>query len=339
VAALSRGAATVAAATAAVLSGGGSALADPGAPATPEGVRAQVQALYAQAEVAGQRYDGAIEQETELQQRATLLQQHIATEQQHVNDVTAGMGALATAQYRQGGGMDPLMELMFSSDPAQYLERATTLDQADSSEAAVLTSLEGEERQLTQDRAEALDELSRLEQVRAAIAGSKAEVQHRLSHAQALLSTLTPEQRNQLDQDDNDAAEQAAQAAGVALPGDQGPASSGAAAALAAARSEIGKPYVYGATGPSAFDCSGLMYWSWRHAGVALPRTSQGQAYAGRRVAVSDARPGDLVIYYGDMHHVGMYAGNGMVIHAPYPGARVRYERMADMPVAAVVRV
>jgi cell wall-associated NlpC family hydrolase len=322
VAALSRGAATFAAATAAVLSGGGSALADPGAPATPEGVRAQVQALYAQAEVAGQRYDGAIEQETELQQRATLLQQHIATEQQHVNDVTAGMGALATAQYRQGGGMDPLMELMFSSDPAQYLERATTLDQADSSEAAVLTSLEGEERQLTQDRAEALDELSRLEQVRA-----------------ALLSTLTPEQRNQLDQDDNDAAEQAAQAAGVALPGDQGPASSGAAAALAAARSEIGKPYVYGATGPSAFDCSGLMYWSWRHAGVALPRTSQGQAYAGRRVAVSDARPGDLVIYYGDMHHVGMYAGNGMVIHAPYPGARVRYERMADMPVAAVVRV
>ena len=338
-AALSRTAATIAAATAAVLAGGGSALAEPGVPTTPEAVKAQVDALYAQAEVAGQTYDGAVEQETALQQRANLLQQRIATEQQHVNDVTAGMGALATAQYRQGGGMDPLMQLMFSADPADYLERATTLDQLDSSEATVLGTLREEERQLNQDRAEALDALSRLEQVRQAIAGSKAEVQHRLSHAQALLATLTTAQRSQLDEADDSAAALAAQAAGAALPAGQGPASPAAAAALAAARSEIGKPYVYGATGPGAFDCSGLMYWSWRHAGVSLPRTSQGQAFAGRRIAESQARPGDLVIYYGDMHHVGMYAGNGMVIHAPYPGARVRYERMSNMPVAAVVRV
>ncbi|MBC3842018.1 C40 family peptidase [Streptacidiphilus sp. 4-A2] len=81
------------------------------------------------------------------------------------------------------------------------------------------------------------------------------------------------------------------------------------------------------------------MYWAWRHAGVSLPRTSQEQAFAGRRIPLSDARPGDLVIYFGDMHHVGMYAGNGMVIHAPYPGARVRYERATDMPIAEVVRI
>ncbi len=80
------------------------------------------------------------------------------------------------------------------------------------------------------------------------------------------------------------------------------------------------------------------MYWSWRQAGVSLPRTSQEQANAGQRISLSEARPGDLVIFYRDAHHVGMYAGGGVVVHAPYPGARVRYESVSHMPVSAVVR-
>ncbi|WP_370150986.1 NlpC/P60 family protein [Streptacidiphilus sp. EB129] len=301
-------------------------------------VQQQVDALYAQAEVAGQRYDGAREQERALLRRAVLLQQHIAEEQQQVNTLAATVGSLASAEYRQGGGMDPLMQLMFNADPQDYLERATHADQADASAALSLQDLRGIQRRLTQDRAEALTQLSALELLQQTIAGSKAEAQRRLGAAQALLGSLNDQQRATIQQAESDAAGAAAQAAGEALPPDQGPASDRAAAALAAARGELGKPYVYGATGPGAFDCSGLMYWSWHHAGVSLPRTSQGQAYAGQRIPLSRARPGDLVIYYGDMHHVGMYAGNGMVIHAPYPGARVRYERVDDMPVAAVVR-
>jgi cell wall-associated NlpC family hydrolase len=343
VAVLSRSAATVAAATAAVLAAGGSALADPGpagaggAPVTTGDVQQQVDALYAKAEVAGQQVDGAREQERTLQRRATLLQQHIAEEQQQVNTLAETMGSLATAEYRDGGGLDPLMQLMFNADPQSYLERATTAGQADASAAMDLLDLQSQRRQLTQDRAEALSELTRLEQLRQTITGSKAEVQRRLGHAQALLGSLSDQQRASIQQAENAAASAAAQAAGIALPPDQGPASGRAAAALSAARSALGKPYVYGATGPGAFDCSGLMFWSWRHAGVSLPRTSQGQAFAGQRLPLSQARPGDLVIFFGDMHHVGMYAGNGMVIHAPYPGARVRYERVGDMPVAAVV--
>ena len=117
------------------------------------------------------------------------------------------------------------------------------------------------------------------------------------------------------------------------------PASERGAAALAAAVRMIGSPYVYGSTGPRAFDCSGLMYYSWRQAGVSLPRTSQAQAYAGQRISLSEARPGDLVIFYRDMHHVGMYAGGGVMVHAPYPGARVRYESVNSMPVSGVVRL
>ncbi|QMU68519.1 hypothetical protein GXP74_10015 [Streptacidiphilus sp. P02-A3a] len=336
---LTRTAASLVTVTAAVLSGGGSALADPATPATPGEVQQRVDALYGQAEAAGQRYDGAVEQQHSLQRDISLLQQRIAAEQQRVNNLDQGMGALAEAQYRQGGGMDPLVQLVFSADPQRYLEQATTMAEADGALATVLGSIEADQRQLARDKARTVAQLARLDAVRQVVAGSKAEVQHRIGRAQALLAGLSGTQRDQLAQAADSAASLAAQAAAAVLPPDQGPADSRAAAALDAARSMLGRPYVYGAAGPSAFDCSGLMYWSWRHAGVVLPRTSQGQAFAGQRIPLSEARPGDLVIYYGDMHHVGMYAGNGMVIHAPYPGARVRYERATDMPVVEVVRV
>ena len=87
-----------------------------------------------------------------------------------------------------------------------------------------------------------------------------------------------------------------------------------------AARAAIGKPYIWGANGPSGFDCSGLMQWSYARAGVGLPRTSQEQRYAGHQVPLSEAKPGDLVAYRHDASHIAMYVGNGQVVHAPYPG-------------------
>ena len=345
-AALTRTAATVAAATAAVLAGSGSALADPApgakAPATADDVRQQVQSLYARAEVAGQRYDGAKEREQALLRTSALLQQRVAAEQQHINTMEAAMGELASAQYRQGGGMDPLVRLLFNAHPDQYLEQASDADQLDAATAQSLHQVQAEQRQLAQDRTEAVRQLAQLEGLRKSIVGSKAQVQHQLGHAKALLAGLSAPQRTALEKQEAQADGISAQAAALAdslLPVGQGPASARAVLALAAARSALGRPYVYGATGPGAFDCSGLMYWSWQHAGVSLPRTSQGQMYAGRSIPLSQARPGDLVIYYSDHHHVGMYAGHGMVIHAPYPGARVRYEPVNSMPVAGVVRV
>jgi cell wall-associated NlpC family hydrolase len=80
------------------------------------------------------------------------------------------------------------------------------------------------------------------------------------------------------------------------------------------------------------------MVYAYRQAGVALPRTSQEQMNAGRHVPLDEIRPGDLVIYRADASHVAMYVGGGMVIHAPYPGARVRYDPIGMMPVTAVTR-
>ena len=119
------------------------------------------------------------------------------------------------------------------------------------------------------------------------------------------------------------------------------PTGSYTARAIEAVKSKLGAPYVYGAAGPSQFDCSGLMQWAYRQAGVSIPRTSQSQAGAGTNVGtnIANAKPGDLVIYYGDRHHVGMYVGGGQVIHAPHTGAVVRYVSATAMPISAIVRV
>ncbi|MGW3495144.1 NlpC/P60 family protein [Streptomyces sp. NPDC001020] len=99
-----------------------------------------------------------------------------------------------------------------------------------------------------------------------------------------------------------------------------------AANALAFARAQIGKPYVWGATGPDSYDCSGLTQASWRAAGVKLDRTTWDQVKQGTTVSLANAQPGDLIFFYDDISHVGLYIGNGMMIHAPKPGAYVREE-------------
>ncbi|GAA2549944.1 MULTISPECIES: C40 family peptidase [Streptomyces] len=111
--------------------------------------------------------------------------------------------------------------------------------------------------------------------------------------------------------------------------------------ALAFARAQIGKPYVWGATGPGSYDCSGLTQAAWKAAGVTLPRTTYDQVDAGTTVPVSQAQPGDLVFFYDDITHVGVYAGNGKMIHAPKPGTYVREESIyydGESSIHSVVR-
>ncbi|MFI0088822.1 C40 family peptidase [Streptomyces bobili] len=111
--------------------------------------------------------------------------------------------------------------------------------------------------------------------------------------------------------------------------------------ALAFARAQIGKPYVWGATGPDSYDCSGLTQAAWKAAGVTLPRVTYDQVNAGTTVSLSSAQPGDLVFFYADVTHVGIYIGNGMMIHAPKPGTYVREESIyydGESSIHSVVR-
>lgn len=115
--------------------------------------------------------------------------------------------------------------------------------------------------------------------------------------------------------------------------------SSRGAAALAFAKAQVGKPYIYGGTGPSGYDCSGLTGAAWKSAGVSLPRTSQAQFGAGVSVSKSQLQPGDLVFYYSGISHVGIYAGGGQIVHASRPGKPIGYAALDSMPFAGARRV
>lgn len=109
--------------------------------------------------------------------------------------------------------------------------------------------------------------------------------------------------------------------------------------ALTYAKSQLGKPYVWAADGPDSFDCSGLTLRAWQAAGVELPRVTYDQINASPRVAKSDLRPGDLVFFHGSSpSHVGIYAGNGQIIHAPRPGESVEYTSLSSMPFSGATR-
>ena len=117
------------------------------------------------------------------------------------------------------------------------------------------------------------------------------------------------------------------------------PTSARAAIAVRTALAQIGDPYVYGAAGPDAFDCSGLTMYAWAAAGVSLPHNAAMQASTGTPVSLSSLQPGDLVFYYSPISHVGMYIGHGEIVHAPHTGSSVQIVPMTEMPIAMAVRI
>ena len=110
------------------------------------------------------------------------------------------------------------------------------------------------------------------------------------------------------------------------------------AVVIQAALSRIGSPYSWGASGPNAFDCSGLVMWSFQQAGVSLPHSSQALAAGGVPVSMSDMQPGDLVTYSSDASHVAIYIGDGMMVHASTYGTPVRVAPVGDAPIYNVRR-
>ncbi len=111
------------------------------------------------------------------------------------------------------------------------------------------------------------------------------------------------------------------------------PASSGAAQkAVDTALAQRGDMYLYGATGPDRFDCSGLTSYAYKAAGISIPRTSKAQSTFGTAVSKANLKPGDLVFFYSPVSHVGMYIGNGQMVHASSAGKPVAVVNLDSMP-------
>ncbi|MFD7509676.1 NlpC/P60 family protein [Streptomyces sp. NPDC059853] len=312
---------------------------------TKEQVQERVDQLHEEAAIATEEYNGAKEREGQLQDEVETLQDSAARGQEELNELRSGLGSIAAAQYRTGG-LDPSVQLFLSGDPDAYLERASTLNQITGKQAETLQLIEAKQRTLAQQREEATEKLAELEDTRDELKDRKDTIQGKLNEAQSLLNQLTEEERAAIAAAEAEEAaaaqaeaERANRSGSDGRPVLDGSGSSRGQAALAAGATKVGSPYVWGATGPNSFDCSGFTTWSFAQAGVQLPRTSQAQANAGMRVSESQLAPGDIVLFYGDLHHVGIYAGNGQVLHSPGTGKYVEYTGLHTMPFQFGVRV
>ncbi|MCX5035867.1 NlpC/P60 family protein [Streptomyces coelicoflavus] len=329
-----RTAATITLAGAATATGLGGTTVQAAPQPTAAQVRAKVDKLYQEAEVATEKYNGAKEKADAAEQRLEELRDEAARKEDRLNSAREALGSVAAAQYRSGG-LDPALQLALSSDPDRYLDGAAFAERAGSRQRAEVGRVRKELRDIEQLRGAARVEVTSLKSRRAELKRHRETVTGKLEKARSLLSRLTTEERAGA----GDRASRSTPGPREGLSASSQAPNSRAAAAVAYAYQKLGSPYVWGATGPNAFDCSGLTQAAYRAAGVSLPRTTYAQIDAGRRVGRSELLPGDLVFFYSGISHVGIYVGNGRMIHAPNPSAPVRVAPVDEMPFAGAARV
>ncbi|MFC9587654.1 NlpC/P60 family protein [Streptomyces yangpuensis] len=310
-----------------------SASAAPAKPSKDE-VKSQVDALYEEAEQATEKFNGAKERQATLEKEIGQIQDQVARGQSELNELRSVLGSMASAQYRNGG-IDPSLALLLSEDPDSYLDKASSLEHLSGKQVEAVQKIQAKQRTLAQQRQEASGKLTDLDATRKELAEKKKVSSEKLAAAQALLNTLTAQERAALKDEET----RASRADGQRVDLGDVKASGRAGAALAAAKTKVGSAYISGHEGPSSFDCSGLTQWAYKQAGVNISRVTYTQANDGTRIGRSQLQPGDLVFFYGDLHHVGLYAGNNMTLHASNPRGGVKYESMDNMPFQFGVRI
>jgi cell wall-associated NlpC family hydrolase len=310
-------------------------VAAPAAIAAPnlEQVRQQVQDLESKAETATERYNQARNELADVQQTLATLKAKVRRERKELRSILGSVDDLARATYTSGG-IDTSLQVLLAEDPNEFLAQAAALDQIQQGQASALRRTQTTRLRLAQSEAAVADKERIASRARKNMSDSKKEADSKLAEAQSLLNNLEQKQRDRLAamaRAERQAAISAAAAASAAISASSGSGGSGsagggytgggrAARAVQYALSQVGDRYVAAAAGPSAFDCSGLTMQAWRQAGISLPHYSRSQYSTTRRVPLSQAQPGDLVFYFGSgAHHVGMYIGNGKMVHAANP--------------------
>ncbi|MFE0786074.1 NlpC/P60 family protein [Streptomyces mutabilis] len=351
---------------------------DDGRPSLEE-VEKKVDDLYRQAGSATEKYNAAKEKTAKQRKRVNNLLDDVAQRTQKLNEAREELGSFASAQYRTGAAIPQTATFLLADSPQDYFDQNQLMSRLTGRQKDAVDDYVTQQSETMKKRREATESLETLTESQNDLKTAKATVQKKLATARELLSELTAEEKARLaaierkkqeeaarkaaelakqqaaerERQEREQAAQRESGAGSGSGGSSGgtgttepsapDASYGTKAekALAFARAQIGKPYVWGATGPGSYDCSGLTQAAWKAADVTLPRTTYDQVNAGTTVPVSQAQPGDLVFFYDDLSHVGLYIGNGMMIHAPKPGAYVREESIyydGDGSIHSVVR-
>lgn len=267
----------------------------------------------------------------------------------------AAVNKLAAAQY-MGGRVDGMSAMLTSESPqglidklaVQRLMASQMRNQMASFRAAGDQAAKAEQAS-AKSAADAKSAAERAAAVRAALQSKQSQLQVQIAVVKSQYQALSPQQRTALADPgpvpaaapgpgapapdalppgapppDGQVPGQAPPPGGVFAPGPGGVGGGDRATVVQAALTQVGSPYVWGGAAPGGFDCSGLVMWAFQQAGISLPHSSQAQAVGGQPVSLSDLQPGDVVTFYNDASHSGIYVGDGMVIHSSTYGQPVR---------------
>ncbi|WP_406725529.1 C40 family peptidase [Streptomyces sp. GD-15H] len=308
----------------------------------------ELQRLYREVGKATEAYNATEERLAKQRAETRRLESALARARLSLHDSRGAAGRLARQQYQSSTGLSPYVRLLLARDPQYALDQGHVIGRLARSRADTVGRLTGGEKRadgLARRARKALDERLALTERRGK---ERDEVRERLGEVEELLASLSPEELAALAELERaevakDQAEFLASGA-LGAPGVSGAPGGGRAPSAAGDRAvryaveQVGKPCEWGAEGPGTYDCSGLTSEAWGAAGTPVPRTSQEQWARLDRVPLDELRPGDLVVYFPEATHVALYLGDGMVVQAPRPGARVKVSPIAANPVLGAVR-
>jgi peptidoglycan DL-endopeptidase CwlO len=317
-------------------------------------VQSRVDRLYHQAENASESYNNARLELRQARSRQAAISAQLRRQQAKVNAVRARVAADVVAQY-QGQALSSTAQVLLADSPDAVIDRLTTVSAYNDQQTQMMADFAVQAKRLETRRTASARELARIAGTKRRLGEEKAQVDKAAAEARQLLGTLKDRAAARASRaQDRAAAAAAATSSSGATATARGPApapapasapapapapaSGRAAAAVRYAMSKVGDAYVYGAAGPSAFDCSGLTMMAWAQAGVGLPHSASAQMGSGTPVSQSQLRPGDLVFYYSPVSHVGMYIGNGQIVNAENPSVGVKITGVNSMPYAGAVR-
>ena len=313
------------------------AAADP--PLTAAEARAVIEQLETDAAAIDQQYAGVKEEIKQGRAQLKLKQADAKAQTDKVARMRLQVGQVALAQF-QNRSLDTAAQLFVTPDTDQFLSQVSTVQKVSENQNSALQDFQQAQANLAALEHSAETDLAALAEKEKQLKSLADASDKKIAQAKKVLAKLTGSQRKQISDAEKKESSRANAAAATSRGSTRNSVtgSGRGAKALAYAKAQLGEPYVRNGDGPSSWDCSGLTMRAWGSVGVSLPHSSGQQYNRGRSVARSDLQLGDLVFFYSDIHHVGLYAGNGQVIHAPRPGKSVEYIKISYMPYAGARR-
>lgn len=288
-------------------------------------VQARVDELNKRAEIITEAYNAKRERLSELRRSQAIAARQLSRDQRQLGKVQQAMAATAQAAYRNGGLTEALPSV--ASDPQTFLDQSAILDAISQSQAEQFARAAAASHAVQVAQARYAAQGKAVRESLAAIKADRQRIEGLIAESQRLLASLRADQRARLARQ-----QQAVTTAAVAQRSSySGPASGRAATVVQFAYAQLGKPYVYGAAGPSSYDCSGLTMAAWAAAGVSLPHNTVMQQSMLPYVSREDLQPGDIVFFGSPAYHNGIYIGGGQFIHAPHTGDVVRIGDLSYM--------